>query len=76
MTNAKRPIASAATDDLAADLLTGASAIAAHLGWEVRRVYYVADKKYLPIRQIGKLLTARKTELDRALSAERDGKAA
>ena len=55
---------------LAEDLLTGAPAIAAYLGWPCRRVYYVAEQGYLPIGQVGKLLTARKSELDRALSGE------
>ena len=50
------------------DLLTGAQAIAAHLGWDVRRVYHSAEKKYLPIGKCGQTLIARKSELDRALS--------
>jgi hypothetical protein len=62
-----------ASDDvpLHDDLLTGAPAIAAYLGWPVRRVYYAAEQEYLPIGRIGKLLTARKRKLDRALSGER-----
>ena len=54
---------------LADDLLTGASAIAAYLGWPERRVYYIAEKKFLPIGRVGSLLVARRTELDRALSS-------
>jgi hypothetical protein len=50
------------------DLLTGASAIAEYLGWSQRRVYYCADKGYLPIVRSGAILTARKSQLDRALS--------
>jgi hypothetical protein len=50
------------------DLLTGAPAIAAYLGWKERRVYYATDRKYLPIGRIGQTLIARKSELNRALS--------
>jgi hypothetical protein len=57
------------TTPLSEDLLTGAQAIADHLGWPIRRVYYVADRKALPIGHVGALLIARKSELDRALSA-------
>ena len=51
------------------DLLTGAAAIAEYLGWRERRVYYAADRGYLPVRHVGNLLVARKSELDSALSA-------
>jgi hypothetical protein len=51
------------------DLLTGAAAIAEYIGWPERRVYYAADKGYLPVSHVGNLLVARKSELDRALSA-------
>jgi hypothetical protein len=51
------------------DLLTGCAAIAEYLGWNERRVYYVADKGYLPIKRIGNILTARKSELDKSLTA-------
>jgi hypothetical protein len=54
---------------LSEDLLTGAEAIAAYLGWPTRRVYYHANRRYLPIKHVGQLLVARKSELDRALSA-------
>jgi len=57
-----------ATMPLNEDLLTGAEAIAAYLGWPTRRVYYHANRRYLPIRHVGSLLVARKSELDRALS--------
>lgn len=56
------------TISLRDDLLTGAKAIADYLGWPERRVYHFASKKYLPIGSVGGLLTARKSELDRALS--------
>jgi hypothetical protein len=51
------------------DLLTGAQAIADYLGWPLRRVYHCAHRQYLPIGRTGAILIARKSELDRALSA-------
>jgi hypothetical protein len=55
---------------LADDLLTGAKQMAAHLGWPVRRVqHYVAEGR-LPVRRVGKLLTARKSQLDRLVTAD------
>jgi hypothetical protein len=51
------------------DLLTGAGEIADYLKWPVRRVYHHANRGYLPIKHVGQLLIARKSELDRALSA-------
>ena len=52
------------------DLLTGAEAIAAYIGapWNERKIYYAAEKRYLPIGRVGQTLIARKSELDRALS--------
>jgi hypothetical protein len=49
------------------DLLTGAREIARFLGWPVRKVFYA--QKFLPISSVGRTLIARKSELDRALSA-------
>jgi hypothetical protein len=57
--------------DLKDDVLTGAAAIAAHIGWDVRKLYYAASKGYLPVSHVGQTLVARKSELGRALSAER-----
>ena len=54
---------------LSDDLLTGAPAIAAYLGWNTRRVYHAVRMKYLPIKRIGGTLIARKSELNRALSS-------
>lgn len=61
--------------ELSNDLLTGADAIASHLGppWNKRKIYWAAENKYLPIGRIGKILTARKSELDRATSAAPSG---
>ena len=52
------------------DLLTGAAEIGDYLGWNARKVYHAAEKGYLPISKVGVILTARKSELQRALSAE------
>jgi hypothetical protein len=60
-------------NDLRDDLLTGAAAIADFTGWKVRKVYHVAERGHLPIKRAGGILIARKSELRRALSAERDG---
>jgi hypothetical protein len=51
------------------DLLTGAKAIADYLGWPARKVFYA--QRYLPIRTVGRMLIARKSELDRALSGSK-----
>lgn len=49
---------------LADDLLEGADAIAAYLGWTPRRVYHVAEKRGLPIHKVtGIGLVARKSAL-------------
>ena len=54
---------------LSDDLITGAPAIADYLGWKERRVYHFVRTKKLPITKIGGLLVARKSELQKALSA-------
>ena len=61
------------TSDLRDDLLTGAAAIADYTGWGVRKIYHAAESGHLPITRAGAILIARKSELRRALSAERDG---
>lgn len=58
------------------DLLTGASEIAEYLAWPKRRVYHAARCKHLPITHVGAILVARKSELNRKLSALSDGEAA
>jgi hypothetical protein len=58
------------TTELRDDLLNGAAEIGGYLGWNVRKVYHAAEKGYLPIGKCGAILTARKSELQRALSAE------
>lgn len=53
---------------IADDLLTGARPIAEFLGWPLRRVYYAAEKHYLPIGRLGAILVARRSELSKAIS--------
>lgn len=55
-------------DTLADDLLTGAKEIADFLGWNPRRVFHAAAQGHLPIKSIGRMLIARKSELERAFS--------
>lgn len=56
-------------NDLADDLLEGAAGIAAFMGpnWNPRRVYYAAERQYLPIFRIGNRLSARKSALQRRI---------
>ena len=51
--------------ELADDLLEGAEDIATHMGpnWNRRRVYYVFERKLLPIFRLGNRLIARKSTL-------------
>ncbi|MGH6864620.1 MAG: hypothetical protein ACREDO_00180 [Methyloceanibacter sp.] len=56
-------------DDLAADLLLGASAIAKFLGVTDRKVYWWVECKTIPTFYIGTGIAARKSELRAALSA-------
>ena len=53
------------------NLLTGAAAISEYLGkdWPARRIYYAAERGYLPIKRVGNTMTALKSELDRHFSA-------
>lgn len=53
------------------DLLKGAQAIADHLGFDRREVYYMAEQKTLPITKKGRLLYARRSELDASFSSTR-----
>ncbi len=64
--------------NLADDLLEGAAEIAAFMGpnWNRRRVFYAAERKYLPIFRLGNRLSARKSALRRRIEdleqAQRD----
>ena len=59
-------------DNLADDALYGAKAIADFLGppWTPRKVYYAAQKKHLPIGQLGNHLISRKSKISRAIDEE------
>ena len=53
--------------DLADDLLSGVPAIAEFTGWPERRVYYLAEKKLIPLFKIGDRWCGRKSTLRRQL---------
>ena len=52
-------------NDLADDLLEGAEAIGAFMGWSTRRVFYMAERGKFPIFRVQARLTARKSTLRR-----------
>lgn len=54
----------AANDNLAADLLRGADAIATYLGFPRRAVYHAVSKGHLPHFKIGETICARKSTLN------------
>ncbi len=65
-------------NDLADDLLEGADEIAAFMGWNRRRVFYLAERELMPIFRIGNRLAARKSALRRRIedmeqAGQRDG---
>ncbi|MEZ0280175.1 DNA-binding protein [Methyloceanibacter sp.] len=57
------------TNPLADDLLIGADPIAKFTGMDVRAVYHAAAKGHLPTFKVGQKIAARKSELNRRLSA-------
>jgi hypothetical protein len=54
---------------LSEDLLDGVSAIAAYLGLQERRTYYLLESKQLPAFKIGGKWAARKSSLIRQIDA-------
>jgi hypothetical protein len=60
------------TEKLADDLLDGVKAIAAFTGLPERRVYYLAEKKKLPLFKIGDRWAGRKSRLRRDLDCPAD----
>jgi hypothetical protein len=61
-------------DSLSDDLLIGAAPIAEFLFGDdsriaQRRVYHYVTMGYLPVRRLGRLIVARRTEIARAMSA-------
>lgn len=61
----RRKSLEATNDNLAADLLRGADAIAAFLGFPRRTVYHAVAKGHLPHFRIGETVCARKSTLAR-----------
>jgi hypothetical protein len=55
---------------LAADLLIGAEAIAEETGLSVRQVFYFAAKGELPVKKMGRLLTASRARLRKHFAGE------
>ena len=54
---------------LADDLLVGAGPISDELGCKEHQVYYIKNKKHLPIGKLGKFLVASRRKLRRAVAA-------
>jgi excisionase family DNA binding protein len=65
----------AANDNLSADLLRGADAIAEFLGFPRRAIYHAVAKNHLPSFRIGETVCARKSTLT-AWIAEQERKVA
>ncbi len=65
----------AANDNISNDLLRGADAIAAFLGFPRRAIYHAVSKGHLPSFRIGETVCARKSTLT-AWIAEQERKAA
>ena len=57
---------------LADDVLIGAKAIADETGIKVRQVYRLAELGELPTFKLGGTLAARRSELQKRLSSERE----
>lgn len=62
-------------DNLAADILRGADAIAKHLGFPRRAIYHLVSKGGLPHFRLGETVCARKTTLSSWI-AEQEARAA
>jgi len=60
---------------LAADILKGAAAIGAYLGFDRRSIYHLVDKNTLPHFRLGETVCARKSTLTKWIS-EQEAKAA
>ena len=57
-------------EKIANDLIRGARGIAEETGMTERQVYHAAEKGHLPIKRIGGVLVALRSELRRAFSSE------
>ena len=62
-------------DNLAADILRGADAIAKHLGFPRRAIYHLVSKGGLPSFRLGETVCARKSTLTRWIQ-EQEARAA
>lgn len=60
----------AANDNLNFDLLRGADAIAAYLGFPRRAIYHAVSKGHLPHFRIGETVCARKSTLTTWIAAQ------
>jgi hypothetical protein len=62
-----------AQGNLADDLLSGVPAISEFTGWPERRVYYLPEKKLIPLFKIGDRWHGRKSTLRRYLDCSEAG---
>lgn len=60
----------AANDNISNDLLRGADAIAAFLGFPRRAIYHAVSKGHLPSFRIGETVCARKSTLTAWIAAQ------
>lgn len=60
----------AANDNLSADLLVGADAIAGFTGMKPRTIYHLAAKRSLPTFKMGDLVCARKSKILEFIEAQ------
>ena len=63
-------------NNLAADILRGADAIAGYLGFPRRAVYHAAAKGSIPTFRVGETICARKSTLTAWIAAQEQGVAA
>jgi hypothetical protein len=54
---------------LSDDLLTGAKAIAAYIGWPLRQTFFAIEQGHIPTSKVGAKIIARKSELRARFSA-------
>ena len=58
------------SDDLAADILHGAQAIADYIGVDLRRAFYLLQHRYIPAVKTGATWTSTKSRLRRHFNGE------
>jgi excisionase family DNA binding protein len=63
-------------DSLAADILRGADAIAAFLGFPRRTVYHLVAKHHIPYFRLGETLCARRSTLTAWITHQEQARAA